>query len=127
VALVGEWSRHTQSQMEAGIDSVIQKRKPVGVPSFHEVAAVGCDEPRKTKHNCKWLQLLEACAFPTIGERAGSDIDGLAVGELLVSIACAHTMLTRIWDPAHISNPMVCETVGDQNYLHSQSTLEGEG
>ena len=90
LALARERASQTRSQMEAGIDPVIQKRKAAGVPTFREAAAVVYDEQRKTwrnaKHNYQWMQSLEAYAFPAIGERSVSEIDGAAVRELLMSI-----------------------------------------
>ena len=90
LALARERASQTRSQMEAGIDPVIQKRKAAGVPTFREAAAVVYDEQRKTwrnaKHNYQWMQSLEAYAFPAIGERSVSEIDGTAVRELLMSI-----------------------------------------
>jgi integrase len=90
LALARERASQTRSQMEAGIDPVMQKRKAAGIPTFREAAAVVYDEQRKTwrnaKHNYQWMQSLEAYAFPAIGERSVNEIDGAAVRELLMSI-----------------------------------------
>lgn len=90
LALARERASQTRSQLEAGIDPVIQKRKAAGIPTFREAAAIVYDEQRKSwrnaKHNYQWMQSLEAYAFPAIGERSVSDIDGASVRELLMSI-----------------------------------------
>lgn len=49
LALARERASQTRSQMEAGIDPVIQKRKAAGVPTFREAAAVVYDEQWKLR------------------------------------------------------------------------------
>jgi len=90
LALARERAIQTRCQMEAGIDPVIQKRKAAGIPLFREAAALVYAEQRKSwrnsKHKNQWMQSLEAYAFPFIGDRPVSDIDGPAVRGILAAI-----------------------------------------
>jgi integrase len=79
-----------RSQIEAGIDPVAQRRKAAGIPTFSEAAALVHAENKRTwrngKHQEQWLATLKAYAFPTIGDRPVSEIDGPAVRDLLAAI-----------------------------------------
>jgi integrase len=79
-----------RSLIEAGIDPVAQRRKAAGIPTFREAAALVHAENKRTwrngKHQEQWLATLKAYAFPAIGDRPVSEIDGPAVRDLLAAI-----------------------------------------
>jgi integrase len=79
-----------RSQIEAGIDPVAQRRKAAGIPTFREAAALVHAENKRTwrngKHQDQWLKTLESYAFPAIGDRQVSEVDGPAVRDLLAAI-----------------------------------------
>lgn len=83
-------SGEVRSQIEAGIDPVAQRRKAAGIPTFREAAALVHAEHKRTwrngKHQEQWLSTLKAYAFPAIGDRPVSEIDGPAVRDLLAAI-----------------------------------------
>ena len=79
-----------RSQVEAGLDPVAQRQKALGVPTFREAAsAVHLENKRgwkNGKHQTQWLRTLEVYAFPTLGDRLVSEIDGPAVRDVLAEI-----------------------------------------
>ncbi|MCL6741765.1 tyrosine-type recombinase/integrase [Sphingomonas sp. RB56-2] len=79
-----------RSQVEAGLDPVVQRRKAAGIPTFRQAAALVHAEHKKTwrngKHQAQWLRTLEVYAFPAIGDRLVSEIDGPTVRDLLGEI-----------------------------------------
>ena len=72
--LARERAALVRSQVEAGIDPVIERRKRVGIPTFKQAAALVHAEHKKGwkngKHQAQWLATLEAYAFPSFGEVA---------------------------------------------------------
>ena len=79
-----------RSQVEAGLDPVLERKKAAGIPTFREAAATVFAENRKAwrnaKHRAQWLSSLEAYAFPHIGDIAVSDIESGHVRDTLVKI-----------------------------------------
>ncbi|MDQ3246727.1 MAG: tyrosine-type recombinase/integrase [Pseudomonadota bacterium] len=79
-----------RAQVEAGVDPVAQRRKAAGVPTFREAATQVHTEHKKGwkngKHQGQWLRTLEVYAFPTLGDRLVSEIDGPSVREVLADI-----------------------------------------
>ena len=79
-----------RSQVEAGIDPVLQRKKAEGIPTFREAAAAVYAENKKSwknkKHRGQWLTSLQTYAFPKIGDVAVSDIDGSHVRDVLIAI-----------------------------------------
>ena len=79
-----------RSQLEAGLDPVLERKKAAGIPTFREAAATVFAENRKAwrnaKHRAQWLSSLEAYAFPHIGDIAVSDIESGHVRDTLVKI-----------------------------------------
>lgn len=79
-----------RAQVEAGLDPVAQRKKAAGVPTFREAAALVHAEHKKGwkngKHQGQWLRTLEVYAFPTLGDRLVSEIDGPAVRDVLAEI-----------------------------------------
>ena len=90
LALARQRAAEVRSQVEAGLDPVAQRRKAAGIPTFREAASQVHTEHKKTwrngKHQAQWLRTLEVYAFPTLGDRQVSDIDGPAVREVLAEI-----------------------------------------
>jgi integrase len=80
----------TRSQVEAGLDPVAQRRKAAGVPTFREAASQVHAEHKKGwkngKHQDQWFRTLEVYAFPTLGDRLVSEIDGPSVRDVLAEI-----------------------------------------
>lgn len=79
-----------RSQVEAGLDPVAQRQKAQGVPTFRQTASAVHLENKKGwkngKHQVQWLRTLEVYAFPTLGDRLVSEIDGPAVRDVLAEI-----------------------------------------
>lgn len=79
-----------RSQVEAGIDPVLQRKKAEGIPTFREAAAKVFNENSKgwknKKHRDQWLNSLEAYAFPKIGDIAVSDIESSHIRDVLIAI-----------------------------------------
>ena len=87
------------SQVEAGIDPVAERKKAAGIPTFREAAALVHAEHkngwRNAKHGAQWLSSLEAYAFPMIGDKPVSSIDGPAVRDVLAAIWLAKPETSR--------------------------------
>ena len=90
LSLARQRAADVRSQVEAGLDPVAQRRKAAGIPTFREAASQVHAEHGKTwrngKHQAQWLRTLEVYAFPTLGDRQVSEIDGPAVREVLAKI-----------------------------------------
>ncbi len=90
LAIARDRAAVVRSQVELGIDPIVERRKAAGIPTFREAAALVYSEQRKAwknkKHNAQWISSLEAYAFPAIGDRALDQVDGPAVRDLLAAI-----------------------------------------
>lgn len=90
LALARTRAAEARSQIELGVDPVAQRRKAAGIPTFREAAALVHGEHKKTwrngKHQAQWLRTLETYAYPSIGDRPVSMIEGPAVRDLLADI-----------------------------------------
>lgn len=79
-----------RSQVEAGIDPVLQRKKAEGIPTFREAAAAVYAENKKSwknkKHRGQWLTSLQTYAFPKIGDVSVSDIESSHVRDVLIAI-----------------------------------------
>ncbi|MCC6940580.1 MAG: DUF4102 domain-containing protein, partial [Novosphingobium sp.] len=88
--LARERAAAVRSQVEVGIDPIIQRRKAAGIPTFREAAAIVHAEHLKGwkngKHRDQWLATLEAYAFPAFGEVSVAVIDSGAVRDALAAI-----------------------------------------
>ena len=88
--LARERAALVRSQVEAGIDPVLERRKRLGIPTFKQAAALVHAEHKKGwkngKHQAQWLATLEAYAFPAFGEVAVSEIEAPAVRDALAAI-----------------------------------------
>jgi integrase len=83
-------SSKIRSQVEAGIDPLIERRKEAGIPTFREAAVLVFAENKKNwrnaKHKAQWLSTLTAYAFPHFGDMSVSDVEGPHVRDALVAI-----------------------------------------
>lgn len=90
LAQAREKATKVRSQVEAGVDPIIERRKDEGIPSFREAAATVFAENKKNwrnaKHRDQWLATLTAYAFPHFGDLPVSDVDGPHVRDALVAI-----------------------------------------
>lgn len=87
LALARTRAAEAHFQIEIGVDPVAFRRKAAGVPTFREAAALVHAEHKKTwrngKHQAQWLKTLETYAYPSIGDRPVSVIEGPAIRDLL--------------------------------------------
>lgn len=85
-----ERAAYVRSQVEVGIDPVLERRKAAGVPTFRAAAALVHGEHKagwkNGKHREQWLSSLEAYAFPEFGEVSVAAVDAAAVRDMLASI-----------------------------------------
>jgi Arm DNA-binding domain len=83
-------SSKIRSQVEAGIDPLIERRKEAGIPTFREAAVLVFAENKKNwrnaKHKAQWLSTLTAYAFPHFGDMSVSDVESPHVRDALVAI-----------------------------------------
>ena len=88
--LARERAALVRSQVEAGIDPVLERRKRNGIPTFEEAANQVHEEHKKGwrngKHQAQWLATLKAYAFPAFGQVAVSEIETPAVRDALAAI-----------------------------------------
>ena len=79
-----------RSQVEAGLNPVVERKKAQGIPTFRQAAALVHAEHKGAwsngKHNVQWLKTLETYAFPTIGDLPVNKVDGPAIRDLLAEI-----------------------------------------
>lgn len=79
-----------RSQVEAGIDPVLERQKRNGIPTFKQAATSVHDEHKKGwkngKHQAQWLKTLETYAFPAFGDVAVSEIEAPSVRDALAVI-----------------------------------------
>ncbi|MED5543914.1 MAG: integrase arm-type DNA-binding domain-containing protein [Pseudomonadota bacterium] len=90
LAKARELAREIRSQVHAGLDPILERRRREGIPTFREAAAKVFAENHKSwrnaKHRAQWLSSLEAYVFPIFGDVAVSEIDGPLVRDALVAI-----------------------------------------
>ncbi|WP_298199803.1 site-specific integrase [Novosphingobium sp.] len=86
-----ESARAIRKQMKAGIDVVAERKKvDVVIPTFREAAKTVHSEHKAAwkngKHQDQWINTLETYAFPSIGSRLVSEIEGPAIRDVLAPI-----------------------------------------
>lgn len=90
LAVAREKATIVRSQMEAGLDPVVERRKAEGIPTFREAAATVFAASQKTwrngKHQWQWMRTLEMFAFPTIGDMRVSEITASQIHDVLAAI-----------------------------------------
>jgi len=83
-------SGKVRTQVEAGLDPILERKKEAGIPTFREAAALVFAENRAAwknkKHAGQWLSTLTTYAFPHIGDISVSVIDGQHVRDALMPI-----------------------------------------
>jgi integrase len=83
-------SGKVRTQVEAGLDPILERKKEAGIPTFREAAALVFAENRAAwknkKHAGQWLSTLTTYAFPHIGNISVSVIDGQHVRDALMPI-----------------------------------------
>jgi integrase len=83
-------SGKVRTQVEAGLDPILERKKEAGIPTFREAAALVFTENRAAwknkKHAGQWLSTLTTYAFPHIGNISVSVIDGQHVRDALMPI-----------------------------------------
>ncbi|MGX7896072.1 tyrosine-type recombinase/integrase [Tsuneonella sp. HG222] len=88
--LARERAALVRSQVEAGIDPVLERRKRGGIPTFREAAVQVHTEHKKGwkngKHQAQWLATLQAYAFPALGDVSVSEVEAPAVRDALIAI-----------------------------------------
>ena len=88
--LARERAALVRSQVEVGIDPVLERRKRNGIPTFEEAANQVHEEHKKGwrngKRQAQWLATLKAYAFPAFGQVAVSEIETSAVRDALAAI-----------------------------------------
>lgn len=90
LAQARQLAAEVRSQVQAGVDPVLERRRREGIPAFREAAAKVFAENRPSwrnaKHRTQWLSSLEAYAFPVFGDVPVSEVEGPAVRDALVAI-----------------------------------------
>ena len=80
-----------RKEVRAGIDPVAERKKALEViPTFRDAALQVHTEHKagwkNGKHQAQWLSTLEAYAFPAIGDRLVSEIEGPSIRNVLAPI-----------------------------------------
>ena len=90
LAVARERASKVRSQIEVGLDPIIERRKDAGIPTFRKAAAEVFAEQalawRNAKHSKQWLSSLEAYAFPKLGDVSVNLIEAGDVRDVLASI-----------------------------------------
>jgi integrase len=72
LALARERAAAVRTQVEMGLDPLMERERASGLPIFRKAATLLMAEQKKTwknaKHGAQWLATLEAYVFPTMGE-----------------------------------------------------------
>jgi integrase len=72
LALARERAAAVRTQVEMGLDPLMERERSSGLPTFRKAATLLMAEQKRTwknaKHGAQWLAMLEAYAFPTMGE-----------------------------------------------------------
>ena len=92
-----EAARALRKEMKAGIDVLAEREKEaLVIPSFRDAAKLVHEEHKAAwkngKHQAQWINTLETYAFPTLGDKLVSEIEGPAIRDALSPI-----WLTKLW------------------------------
>lgn len=84
-------ARAIRKDMKSGVDVVAEREKEaLVIPTFREAAKTVHEEHKiawkNGKHQSQWINTLESYAFPTIGAKLVTDIDGSAIRDVLAPI-----------------------------------------
>ncbi|APG62553.1 integrase [Sphingorhabdus lutea] len=79
-----------RSQIECGLDPILERKKAGGIPTFRAAAAsVHAEQKgawRNGKHNQQWIRTLETYCFPYFGDISVAEITAPIVRDALIAI-----------------------------------------
>lgn len=86
-----EAARAIRREMKAGVDVLAErKREALVIPTFSDAAKLVHEEHKAAwkngKHQAQWIKTLETYAFPTLGDKLVSEIEGPAIRDALSPI-----------------------------------------
>lgn len=84
-------ARALRREMKAGVDVLAEREKEaLVIPTFRDAATLVHGEHKAAwkngKHQAQWINTLETYAFPTLGEKLVSEIEGPAIRDALAPI-----------------------------------------
>ncbi len=86
-----EAARALRKEVKAGVDVLAERKKEaLVIPTFSDAAKLVHEEHKAAwkngKHQAQWIKTLETYAFPTLGDKLVSDIEGPAIRDALSPI-----------------------------------------
>ncbi|MBS7671494.1 tyrosine-type recombinase/integrase [Croceicoccus gelatinilyticus] len=86
-----EAARALRKEVKAGVDVLAEREKEaLVIPTFSDAAKLVHEEHKAAwkngKHQAQWIKTLETYAFPTLGDKLVSDIEGPAIRDALSPI-----------------------------------------
>lgn len=86
-----EAARALRKEVKAGVDVLAERTKEaLVIPTFSDAAKLVHEEHKAAwkngKHQAQWIKTLETYAFPTLGDKLVSDIEGPAIRDALSPI-----------------------------------------
>ena len=86
-----EAARALRKEVKAGVDVLAERKKEaLVIPTFSDAAKLVHDEHKAAwkngKHQAQWIKTLETYAFPTLGDKLVSEIEGPAIRDALSPI-----------------------------------------
>ncbi|WP_252259920.1 tyrosine-type recombinase/integrase [Erythrobacter aurantius] len=86
-----EAARAVRKEVKAGVDVLAERTKEaLVIPTFSDAAKLVHEEHKAAwkngKHQAQWIKTLETYAFPTLGDKLVSDIEGPAIRDALSPI-----------------------------------------
>lgn len=86
-----EAARALRKEVKAGVDVLAERKKEaLVIPTFSDAAKLVHDEHKAAwkngKHQAQWIKSLETYAFPTLGDKLVSEIEGPAIRDALSPI-----------------------------------------
>lgn len=86
-----EAARALRKEVKAGVDVLAERKKEsLVIPTFSDAAKLVHEEHKAAwkngKHQAQWIKTLETYAFPTLGDKLVSEIEGPAIRDALSPI-----------------------------------------
>jgi integrase len=86
-----EMAREIRKKLKAGVDVIAERKKErVEIPTFRSAAKSVHEEHKAAwkngKHQAQWINTLETYAFPMLGDRLVTEIEGPAIRDVLSPI-----------------------------------------
>ncbi|MEO0418574.1 MAG: integrase arm-type DNA-binding domain-containing protein, partial [Pseudomonadota bacterium] len=86
-----EAARALRKEVKAGVDVLAERKKEaLVIPTFSDAARLVHEEHKVAwkngKHQAQWIKTLETYAFPTLGDKLVSEIEGPAIRDALSPI-----------------------------------------